>query len=186
VGYLLAVGLLAGLAVLPVGIAPGWAVLAYIEGRFGLALLPLALAGAVGTATGKTALAAAARVFGPRVLGARVRRNLAHLAPRLQRRSGMLGVAGLLALSPPPASALYATAGLLRVNLTLVGLACLFGRLFAYSVSLATIRTAVVRLGISSGWGLIAGIVGSAAFLWLLVGPDWGAWLQRARAARRT
>jgi membrane protein YqaA with SNARE-associated domain len=190
VEYLLAMGIVAGMAVTPIPLPPSWLVLAYLSVKLGGDPVGIVLAGALGAAIGRTALAATARGLGPRVLRPSVKANVDYLATRLHRPRARAGVALLLAASPPPTGALYMAAGILRVNLGLVAAASFAGRAVTYGIAVAVagsaveqipgrLRDAAAPLPIALGLALVA------ALLWLLVRIDWRTLLEERRLRLR-
>ncbi len=187
--------IVAGMAIVPIPLPPSWLVLAYLSLAWDADPVGLVLAGALGAAIGRTALAATARAMGPRVMRPSFQANVDYLATRLHRPRATAGVAILLAASPPPTGALYTAAGILRVNLALVAAASFAGRAVSYGIAVALagstadqvpdrLRDAAAPLPIAVGSALVV------AMLWLLVRIDWRALLEgrrlrvRARGAR--
>ena len=183
-------GIVAAMAIVPIPLPPSWLVLAYLSLAWGADPVGLVLAGALGAAIGRTALAATARVVGPRVMRPSLQANVDYLAARLHRPRATAGVALLLAASPPPTGALYTAAGILRVNLALVAAASFVGRAISYGVAVALagsaadqipdrLRDAAAPLPIAVGLALVA------AVLWLLLRIDWQALLESRRLRLR-
>jgi len=194
VEYLLAIGIVAGMTITPIPLPPSWLVLAYLSLELGGNPVGLVLAGALGAAIGRTALAAAARGLGPRVLRPSVQANVDYLAARLHRPRATAGVAVLLAASPPPAGALYMAAGILRVNLALVAASCFAGRAVTYGIGVALVGSAAGEIpdrlrDAAAPWSIALGLALAAAVLWLLVRIAWRTLLEERRLrlrARRT
>ena len=183
------------MTVTPVPLPPSWLVLAYLSVELDAHPAGIVVAGALGAATGRTLLAAWTRALGQRLMGEATRENVAYLAARLHGRRSAAGVAGVLALSPPPAGALYAAAGILRVNLALVAVSCFAGRLVTYGLGVGLAGAAADDLAdrIRDSAGPLPVALGLAALvvvLWLLGRMDWRATLEarrprmRARAGR--
>ena len=183
-------GIVAGMAIVPIPLPPSWLVLAYLSLELGADPVGLVLAGALGAAIGRTALAATARAAGPRIMRPSLQANVDYLAARLHRPRATPGVAILLAASPPPTGALYTAAGILRINLALVAAASFVGRAIAYGIAVALagsaadqiparLRDAAAPLPIAVGLALVA------AVLWLLVRIDWQALLEGRRLRLR-
>ena len=188
--YLIAAGIVFMLTVTPLPAPPSWLVLAYLALEMDAHAAGIVVAGAAGASAGRTALAAWTRALGPHLLGRSGRENVAYLAGRLQGRGTMAGVAGVLALSPPPAGALYTAAGILRINLLLVAGACLAGRLVTYGLGVGLagsaagaisdrIRETAGPLSIGLGLGAVA------LALWLIVTIDWRTLLESRRLRLR-
>jgi hypothetical protein len=146
--------------------------------------------GAVGAGAGRVGLAAWTRALGPRLMSAGARENVDYLAERLHGRRSTLGVALLLAVSPPPAGALYTAAGVLRVNLALVGTAAVAGRLVTYGLGVGLAAPAAGELADRlrdwvGPWSVALGVAALAAALWLLGRIDWRAVVERRRLRLR-
>lgn len=178
--YLIAAGILAAMTVTPVPLPPSWLVLAYLSVALDARVAGVVLAGAAGAAAGRTALAAWTRALGPRLMSRSTRENVDYLAGRLHGRRTTVGVGALLALSPPPAGALYTAAGVLRIPLPLIAGSCLAGRLVTYGLAAAFAGTASGDAGdrlraATRPWQLALGSVALVAALWLLGRMDWRA-----------
>ena len=195
VEYLLVAGILAGMTVTPVPLPPSWLVVAYLSVELDANAAGIVVAAALGAAAGRTALAAWTRALGPRLMGRATRENVDYLAARLHGRRSTAGVAAVLAVSPPPAGALYTAAGVLRVNLALVGGSCFAGRLVGYGLAVGLAGPAAGELAdrlrdAMGPWQIALGLAAFAVALWLLGRIDWRATLidrrprLRPRAAR--
>ena len=186
VTYILAAVIVAAMAATPVPLPPSWLALAYLSVELGAHPVGMVVAGALGAAAGRTLMVWAARRAGPRLMGPATRANVDYLAGRLHGRRGTWGAAALLALSPPPATALYIAAGLVRINLAVVAAACFAGRLVTYGIAVAVVGAAAAeiadRLRASVGpWSVTLGVLVVAASLWLLTRIDWRLLLERRR-----
>lgn len=184
--YLLAAAIVAAITATPLPMPPSWLLLAYLAAELDASPAGMVLAGATGAAAGRVTLVTWTRALGPRLLGRAGRENLDVLAAALHGRRTTLGVAAVLAVSPPPAGALYTAAGLLRIDRLLVAGACFAGRLVTYAVGVAVVGGAADeiadRLRATVGpWSVLAGIAVVAGALWALARIDWRATL----AARR-
>ena len=120
------------MTITPLPLPPSWLVLTYISLELDANPVGVVVAGALGAGAGRMGLAVWTRALGPRLISPGARANVNYLAGRLRGRRGQLGTAALLAVSPPPAGALYTAAGVLRVNLALIGAATVAGRLVTY------------------------------------------------------
>jgi membrane protein YqaA with SNARE-associated domain len=188
--YLLAMGIVAGMALTPIPLPPSWLVLAYLSLELGADPVGIVLAGALGAAMGRTALAATARALGPRVMRPSLQANVDYLGARLHRPRATAGVAVLLAASPPPAGALYAAAGILRVNLALVAASCFAGRAVTYGIGVALVGSAAGEIpdrlrDAAAPWSIGLGLALVAAVLWLLVRIEWRTLLEERRLRLR-
>jgi uncharacterized membrane protein YdjX (TVP38/TMEM64 family) len=132
--YLLMVGVVFGVNLLPAFGPPTWSVLVYFRLTSDIAAVPLVVVGAVAAASGRLALASIARHFRPR-LSERRRQSLESAEVALTRGNtrGVLGL-GLFALSPVPSAQLFVAAGLLTVPLIPLTLAFFAGRIVSYSI----------------------------------------------------
>ncbi len=188
--YLLAFGIVVAMTITPLPLPPSWLVLAYISVELGGSAAGIVVAGALGAAVGRTGLAAWTRALGPRLMTAGTRANVDYLAGHLHGRRGLLGTAALLAVAPPPAGALYAAAGVLRVSLALVGAAAFAGRLVSYGLGVGLASAAADEIADRlrdwvAPWTVALGLLGVAAVLWLLGRIDWRAALEQRRIRLR-
>ena len=99
-------------------------------------------------------------------------------------------MAALLAVAPPPAGALYTAAGVLRVNLAVVGAAAVAGRLVTYGLGVGLAGAAADEIADRlrdwvAPWTVALGLLGVVAVLWLLVRIDWRAAIERRRLRLR-
>lgn len=188
--YLLAAAIVAAMTVTPLPLPPSWLVLSYLSLELDANPVGIVVAGALGAALGRTVLAWWSRELGPRMMGDATRENVAYLAGRLHSRRGTWGAATLLAVSPPPAGALYIAAGLLRINLAVVAGACFAGRLVTYGLGVAVASVAADeiadRLREAVGpWSIALGIAILAAALWVFGRIDWRRLLEEHRLRLR-
>lgn len=188
--YLFAAGLLAAMTVTPLPMPPTWLVLTYLSVELGGAPAGMILAGAAGATAGRVCLVLWTRALGPRLLDRDGRENVGYLADHLHGRRTTLGVAGVLAVSPPPSGALYTAAGVLRINVALVAVSCFAGRLVTYSAGVLLVGGAAEELAdrLRGSIGPVSALVGVAAValaLWLLARIDWRALLERRRLRLR-
>lgn len=188
--YLLAAAIVAAMTVTPLPLPPSWLVLSYLSLELDANPVGIVVAGALGAALGRTVLAWWSRELGPRVMGDATQENVAYLAERLHSRRGTWGAAALLAVSPPPAGALYVAAGVLRINLAVVAGACFAGRLVTYGFGVAVASVAADqiadRLREAAGpWSIALGIAILAAVLWVFARIDWRLLLEERRLRLR-
>jgi membrane protein YqaA with SNARE-associated domain len=190
VEYLVAFGIVVAMTITPLPLPPSWLVLAYVSLELDADPAGVVVAGALGAGVGRVGLAAWTRALGPRLMRPGVRANVDYLAERLRGRRGRLGTAALLAVSPPPAGALYTAAGLLRVNLALVGAAAVAGRLVTYGLGVGLVTATADQLAERlrdwiAPWTLALGLAGLGVVLWLLGRIDWRAVVERRRLSFR-
>jgi membrane protein YqaA with SNARE-associated domain len=182
--WLVAVGTIFGVNLLPAFGPPTWAVLVFFRLNSDLPAVPLVLVGALAAASGRLVLAATARLFRSRFSAER-RENLEAAEELLvgSRGKAVAGL-GLFALSPVPSAQLFVAAGLLTVPLIPLTAAFFAGRLVSYSIyvgaagaakdSLSSIlgEAFTSPLGIALQVAMLAGLV-------LLLRFDWAARLRR-------
>lgn len=153
--YLVLVGIVVGVNLLPAFGPPTWAVLVYARLRWHLNPIALIGLGALSATLGRAVLATATR----RVRGhfpERSRANLAALAERLTRRRGMVaGFVTLFVISPLPSAQLFSAAGLLDLSLVPLCAGFLAGRLVTYSLYVTTtiVIESQVRGVLANVWG---------------------------------
>jgi membrane protein YqaA with SNARE-associated domain len=183
--WLVVLGSIFGINLLPAFGPPTWAVLVFFRLNSELPAVPLVLLGALAAASGRLVLATVTRRFRGR-FSAKRRENLEAAEELLvgSRTKAVAGL-GLFALSPVPSAQLFVAAGLLTVPLLPLTAAFFAGRLVSYSLYVAAASAAKDSLadvlgdaigsplGIALQLGMLAGIV-------LLVRVDWA-----AMAARR-
>jgi hypothetical protein len=190
VEYLLAFGVVFAMTITPLPLPPSWLVLTYISVELDANAAAIVVAGALGAGVGRIGLAAWTRALGPRLMTAGTRANVDYLADRLHGRRSLLGVAGLLAVAPPPAGALYTAAGVLRINLAVVGGAAFAGRLVTYGLGVSLASAAADEIADRlrdwvAPWTIALGLLGVAAVLWLLARIDWRVAVERRRLRLR-
>jgi uncharacterized membrane protein YdjX (TVP38/TMEM64 family) len=154
--WLLALGCIFGVNLLPAFGPPTWALLVFFRFNSDLAAVPLVLLGAVAAASGRLVLAMTTRHFRSRFSEER-RRNLAAAEEVLvgSRGKALAGL-GLFALSPVPSAQLFVAAGLLTVPLVPLTAAFFVGRLVSYSIYVAAASAAKDSLG-----DVLSDVVGS-------------------------
>lgn len=176
--YLIAFGVALAMTITPLPLPPSWLVLAYIAVELDANAAGVVVAGALGAGAGRIGLACWVRALGPHLMTRGTRANVDYLAEHLHGRRSILGVAALLAVSPPPAGALYTAAGLLRVNLAVIGAATVAGRLVTYGLGVGLASAAADEIadrlrGWVAPWAIALGLLGLALVLWLLGRIDW-------------
>ena len=145
--WLLVVGSIFGINLLPAFGPPTWAVLVFFRLNSDLPAVPLVLLGAVAAASGRFVLASTARHFRGRFSAKR--RESLEAAERVlvgSRTKAAAGL-GLFALSPVPSAQLFVAAGLLTVPLVPLTVAFFAGRLVSYSLYVAGASAAKDSLG---------------------------------------
>ena len=184
--WLLLVGSVFAINLLPAFGPPTWAVLVFFRLNSDLPAVPLVLLGALAAASGRFVLASTTRHFRGRFSAER-RANLQAAEELLvgSRAKAAAGL-GLFALSPVPSAQLFVAAGLLTVPLDTADRRLLRGRLVSYSLYVAAASAAKDSLGdvlvdvIGSPWG-IAFQVAVLAGLVLLLRIDWASLLESRR-----
>jgi len=189
--WLLVVGCIFGINLLPAFGPPTWAVLVFFRLNSDLPAVPLVLVGALAAASGRFVLASTTRHFRGRFSAER-RENLEAAEQVLvgSRTKAAAGL-GLFALSPIPSAQLFIAAGLLTVPLVPLTAAFFAGRLVSYSLYVAGASAAKDSLGevledaIGSPIGIAVQIVLLGGLV-LLLRVDWAARLNRGSAHRVT
>ena len=176
--WLLVVGCIFGINLLPAFGPPTWAVLVFFRLNSDLPAVPLILVGALAAASGRLVLAATTRHFRSR-FSAKRRESLQAAEELLvgSRARAAAGL-GLFALSPVPSAQLFVAAGLLTVPLVPLTAAFFVGRLVSYSLYVAAASAAKDSLGdvladaIGSPIGIAVQVLMLAGLV-LLVRVDW-------------
>jgi len=145
--WLLVLGSIFAINLLPAFGPPTWAVLVFFRLNSDLPAVPLVLLGALAAASGRFVLASTARHFRGRFSAER-RANLEAAEQVLvgSRTKAAAGL-GLFALSPVPSAQLFVAAGLLTVPLLPLTAAFFAGRLVSYSIYVAAASAAKESLG---------------------------------------
>jgi uncharacterized membrane protein YdjX (TVP38/TMEM64 family) len=186
--WLLVVGCIFGINLLPAFGPPTWALLVFFRLNSDLPAVPLILVGALAAASGRFVLAATTRRFRSRFSAER--RESLQAAEKLLVGSRARAAAGLglFALSPVPSAQLFVAAGLLTVPLVPLTAAFFAGRLVSYSLYVAAASAAKDSLGdvLADAIGSPVGIalqVTMLVGLVLLVRVDWAERLPRRSEA---
>jgi membrane protein YqaA with SNARE-associated domain len=188
--YLIAVGVIFAVNLLPAFGPPTWSVLVFVTLQFDLAPAIVVPAGAVAAASGRWSLATCARHMRGRFSADR-RESLAAAEQMFTAsRSRAVAGLGLFAISPLPSAQLFIAAGLLTVPLLPLTVAFFAGRLVSYAVYVGAAAMASKTLGETVGESLtsplgIALQVAMLAGLVALVRVDWRRVLDRRRDRRR-
>ena len=165
-GYLILVGVVFGVNLLPAFGPPTWALLVFFRLNSHLAPVPLVVLGAISAAGGRLLLAAVFTRLRDR-LSARQRANLDAAGKVLQRdRKRSAAALGLFALSPVPSAQLFEAAGLLGVSLLPLTAAFFVGRTVSYSLYVAGASAAkhtsvgsLVASSFTSPWGIAVQVI---------------------------
>jgi membrane protein YqaA with SNARE-associated domain len=186
--YLIALGVILGVNLLPAFGPPTWSVLVFFQLNFDLAPAILVPAGAVAAASGRFALASGARRMRGRFSPERLASLDAAEASLTASRSRTLAGLGLFALSPVPSAQLFIAAGLLRVPLVPLTAAFFAGRLVSYSIYVGAASVASESLGAIVGDSLTSPLgiglqVAMLGALVMLVRIDWRRVLGSAQGA---
>lgn len=188
--YLAIALLIAFISATPLPWPPSWLTLSVIALEFDLRPAGVVVAGAVGAAAGRAGLAWTVRRFGPGILTPGPRENVEYLAQRLRGRRGRLGMAGLLAVSPPPSWVVNASAGLLAAPIFIVFAANLAGRTVTYGLGVGLTGLAAGdltdRLHEALGPVPVAISLGVLALtVWLFLSIEWQTLLENRRLRLR-
>lgn len=176
--YLIAVGVIFAVNLLPAFGPPTWSVLVFFTLDFDLAPVAIVPAGAIAAASGRLVLATATRRLRGRFSAER-RDNLAAAEEALtaNRSRAVVGL-GLFALSPVPSAQLFIAAGLLEVRLLPLTAAFFAGRLVSYSIYVGAASVAsdnlgeIVRDSLTSPLGIALQVLMLAGLV-ALVRIDW-------------
>jgi membrane protein YqaA with SNARE-associated domain len=178
--WLVVVGSIFAVNLLPAFGPPTWAVLVFFRLNSDLPAVPLVLLGALAAASGRFVLASTARHFRGRFSAER-RKNLEAAEQVLVGSRGKAAAGlGLFALSPVPSAQLFIAAGLLTVPLLPLTAVFFAGRLVSYSLYVAGASAAKDSLGdvlsdvIGSPIGIALQVVFLAGLV-LLLRVDWAA-----------
>jgi uncharacterized membrane protein YdjX (TVP38/TMEM64 family) len=145
--YLVLVGVVLAVNLLPAFGPPTWAVLVWFTVSFDLHPVPLVVLGALAAATGRLVLALGARGYRKRCSETRLE-NLTAVATRLSGSRRKTATAlGLFFLSPLPSGQLFVAVGLLSLRLAPIMLAFLAGRLVSYTIYVSAGTLARASLG---------------------------------------
>ena len=182
--WLLVIGSIFGINLLPAFGPPTWAVLVFFRLNSDLPAVPLVLVGALAAASGRFVLATVTRHFRSR-FSAKRRESLQAAEEFLvgSRARAATGL-GLFALSPVPSAQLFVAAGLLTVPLLPLTAAFFAGRLVSYSIYVAAASAAKDSLGdvladaIGSPLGIALQVIMLGGLV-LLVRVDWAKHLPR-------
>jgi uncharacterized membrane protein YdjX (TVP38/TMEM64 family) len=182
--YLVAIGVIFGVNLLPAFGPPTWAVLVFFRLNSDLAAVPLVLLGALAAASGRLVLAAGSRRLRSRFSAERLENLEAAQDALTNSRGKAFAGLGLFALSPVPSAQLFVAAGLLSVPLIPLTLAFFAGRLVSYSIYVGAASAAKDNFGgiltdaFASPVGVALQVLMLAGIV-LLVRIDWAKWLNR-------
>ena len=132
--YLIAVGVIFAVNLLPAFGPPTWSILVFFTLSFDLAPAIIVPVGAIAAAGGRLVLASASRRLRGRMSAERLDSLAAAESMLTANRSRSLTGLGLFAVSPLPSAQLFVAAGLLEVALLPLTAAFFAGRLVAYSL----------------------------------------------------
>jgi hypothetical protein len=170
---------------IPVITVPTWAVLIYLHLNHDMAVVPLALVGAVSAATGRALLALTSRRLGTRVLPSRWRENLDGLAELIRHSRALSATTlGLVGSGAVPSEQVFIAAGIARVTLAPLLAVFVASRFVGYLLWIGTANLAAQSLEetVTSHLGGAAAIaiqVVAFALLVLAMHVDWIALARR-------
>ena len=188
--WLLVLGCIFAINLLPAFGPPTWAVLVFFHLSSELPVVPLVVLGALAAASGRFVLALTARRFRSRFSPARIENLVAAEELLVGSRGKAVAGLGLFALSPVPSAQLFVAAGLLTVPLVPLTAAFFAGRLVSYSLYVTAASAAERSLAAVLG-DVIGSPIGIALQLVMLVGlvlllrVDWVAMAKRRRRGTR-
>lgn len=183
--YLVVVGVVLGVNLLPAFGPPTWAVLVFFRLHDHLSVVLLVALGALAAASGRLLLALGTRQLREHI-PAKQKKNL-ETAGKVLQRDRKRSVAGLalFALSPVPSAQLFEAAGLIHIALLPLTAAFFVGRLVSYSVYVGGADAAsgtsagkLVTSSFTSPWGialqvlLLAALVGLTRVDWAKLHRD--------------
>jgi len=177
--YLLLVGLVLGINLLPAFAPPTWIILVFYKLNTDMNTIAIVLLGVTASASGRYLLAAGTRALRGKLKGEYLE-NLEHLRKRLSRgRKGYIFYFLFFVLAPIPSAQLFEAAALMGTPLIPITIAFMVGRTISYSLYVfgaSTVKThAMSRVlidSIKSPWG-IAIQVACLIALYFLVKIDW-------------
>lgn len=188
--YLLLVGVVFGLNLLPALGPPTWTVLVLFRLHEHLPAAWLVILGALAAGAGRLCLAAGTRRIRRRLPAKRVA-SLRVAGEYLTGHRGRAAVGlGIFALSPLPSAQLFEAAGILGIRLMPVTAAFFAGRLVSYSIYIAVAGAAQASFGDQltkslTSWPGIALQAAMLIALVLLARVDWGTRLKKHHAPSR-
>lgn len=189
ISWLMILGIVIGVNVVPLIMPPTWVVLAFFHLRWDVPVLPLAIVGALGATTGRGLLALLSRAFGLRFIPRRWQQNIETLVEGIRNHRGASWVSmGLFALGPVPTDHLFIAAGIARAPLP--PLLAIFGvsRFVSYLLWVSVAKTTTDSIGkllrpsFGGGIALAAQILGFVLLI-VMMQVDW-ARILRSRGRR--
>lgn len=185
--YLVVVGVVFGVNLLPAFGPPTWALLVFFRLHSHINPVALVLLGAVSAAGGRIVLARGARKLRGHLKPARLERLTAARDVLLKRKAGALAALALFTVSPLPSAQLFIAAGLLDVRLVPATAAFFAGRLVSYSLYVGLATVADQHLGgfvshsLGSPWAIAVQVILLAGLVALPL-VDWRRVLHRRPA----
>lgn len=183
--WLMILGIVVGVNVIPLIMPPTWVVLAFFHLRWDLTVLPLAFFGALGAVTGRGLLALLSREFGLRFIPRRWQQNIETLVEAIRDHRGASWLSmGLFALGPVPTDHLFIAAGIARAPLP--PLLAIFGvsRFVSYLIWVSVAQTTTDSIGkllrpsFGGGIALAAQVLGFVLLI-AIMQVDWARILRR-------
>ena len=182
------------LNVVPAFAPPTWTALSFIAVSYQVNLILLVTVGAAAATAGRLTLAKLSKVVvRQKLLSKRTRENVDEIKVRLERRPKLtFGIFLLYAFSPFPSNNLFIAYGLTGLDLRVVAIPFLIGRLCSYSFWAATSRGVAQRLALENGvlrpyfsYYFIASQVFTLFTIYLFTRVDWRALLDEKRLRLR-
>ncbi len=133
--------------IIPAFMPPTWIVLAFFYIQFNLGLVPAVIIGAASATLGRVSLALLSRYYLEPYLPKTFKENFLALGDYFKKHSNLTApVVIAYAFLPIPSNQVFIIAGLSSLNLKLIALSFLFGRLISYTFWVSLSNAAVSRL----------------------------------------
>jgi len=182
------------LNVVPAFAPPTWTALSYIAVSYRVNLVLLVTVGAAAATTGRLTLAKLSKVVvRQKLLSKRARENVDEIKVRLEKRPRLtFGIFLLYAFSPFPSNNLFIAYGLTGLDLRVVSIPFLIGRLFSYSFWAAASRGVARHLALEHGavrpyfsYYFLASQLFTLLTIYLFTRVDWHALLEEKKLRLR-
>jgi membrane protein YqaA with SNARE-associated domain len=185
--YLLLLLLVFIINVIPAFMPPTWIILSYLYLQFNLAFIPTVILGVIAATSGRAVLAIMARSWFRKYLPHKFIANYDHLGKYLKDKQ-KLTITFVLgyAFSPISSNSLFIIAGLSEMKLSIIIFSFFIGRLFTYSLMLATSMRIANQLDkifighLTSSKAVISAII-SLAIVLIIGKINWGKILHTER-----
>lgn len=133
--------------IIPAFMPPTWIILAIFYIQFNLGLVPTVIIGASSAALGRVCLALLSRHYLEPYLPKIIKENFLALGEYFKKHTRLTApIVFAYAFLPIPSNQVFIIAGLSNLNLSLIALSFLFGRLISYTFWISVSNAAVTRL----------------------------------------